>query len=93
MKAPAKMSADALSSCLEKLHWPQRTLATILQVDESTVRRWQRGDREIPPPIAEWLRKVTAAFEKLPPPVAPERPARGRPPGGSIYAPRDKPPE
>jgi transcriptional regulator with XRE-family HTH domain len=93
MKAPVPMSADALAESLELLHWPQRTLATILGVDESTVRRWQRGDRAIPQPIADWLRKVAAFHAKNPPPVAPDRPARGRPPGGSIYAPREKPPE
>lgn len=81
------MATTELAECLDTLHWPQRTLAGVLGVDESTVRRWQKGERPVPDPIAAWLRQLTAAHRRLPPPAAPERPAGpGRPPGGSLYS-------
>lgn len=84
------MATNELAEILDAIHWPQRTLASVLGVDESTVRRWQRGDRPIPEPIAAWLRQLAAAHLRHPPPAAPDRPAGpGRPPGGSLYA---KPP-
>lgn len=79
------MATTEMAECLEALHWPQRTLATVLGVDESTVRRWQRGDRPVPDAIASWLRQLAAAHQRLPPPSAPDRPTGpGRPPGGAL---------
>jgi hypothetical protein len=81
------MATTEMAEILETLHWPQRTLAVVLGIDESNVRRWQRGDRPVPEPIAVWLRQLAAAHRRLPPPAAPDRPIRpGRPPGGSLYA-------
>ena len=80
------MSPDDLASALADLGWTPTILAAKLGVDEATARRWQRGNREVPPPVAAWLRKLGAYHAKNPPPPAPDGRGRGRPAGGSLYA-------
>lgn len=82
------MATNELAEALETLHWPQRTLAAVLGVDESSVRRWQRGASAVPDPVAAWLRQLAAAHRRHPPPPPPERPGPGRPSGGWQAPPR-----
>ncbi len=79
------MTPNELSETLAILHWSGRTLAGALGIDESTVRRFRRGDRAIPDPIAAWLRALAAAHRRLPPPAVPQHPSGiGRPLGSSL---------
>jgi hypothetical protein len=79
------MTPEEYQTITAALHWGDRDIATELRVNETTPRQWRTGKREIPAPVAKWLRGLAACHTKHPPPAAPERPpARGRPPGGRL---------
>lgn len=61
------MTPDRFRECLTALHWSQRGLAALLDVDERQVRRWAAG-ATIPPPVAAWLELLAAFHERHPPP-------------------------
>lgn len=62
------MTPNRFRECLATLHWSQRGLAEILQMDERQVRRWASGDYAIPPRISDWLEKLARFHERNPPP-------------------------
>lgn len=66
------MTSDGLRVALNALHWSQRGLARILDLDERRVRRWAAGE-PIPLAIARWL-EIRARHAELNPP--PEREMR-----------------
>ena len=66
------MTTDRFRACLESLHWSQRGLAAILDMDERQVRRWAAG-ATIPAPIAAWLETLAKFHERNPPPGSPSR--------------------
>ena len=76
------MTADDLAAALNRLHWTGRTLARELGLNERTIRSWLQGDR-IPAPVADWLRRLTAALDRHPAPQIGSG-ERGRPKGGSL---------
>lgn len=63
------MTPTRLRECLTALHWSQRALARILDVDEGTVRRWARGAAAIPDEVPPWLESLTAAHVAAPLPA------------------------
>lgn len=68
MTAIDPMPRDEFRETLEELHWSQRDVADLLPCNERLVRRWAAGAAEVPPPVAEWLRKRRNAHRDMPPP-------------------------
>ena len=66
------MTPADFRECLATLHWSQRGLADILNMDERQVRRWASGS-PIPPAIATWLDLMARFHEMHQPPSATER--------------------
>ncbi len=61
------MTPDHFRACLAALHWSQRGLAALLDIDERQIRRWATG-ATIPAPIAAWLDRLAQFHAKNPPP-------------------------
>jgi hypothetical protein len=65
------MTPDRVRHCLTALHWTQRGLAHVLDVDERLVRRWASGANVVPGRIAAWLETLAEYHEANPPPDCP----------------------
>jgi len=57
-----------LREALAALHWSQRGLAAILDIDERQVRRWAAGTYPVPERIAAWLEGMARYAESHPAP-------------------------
>lgn len=55
------MTAEEYKAALEKLGLTLIGAARLFGVDYSTSRRWADGRREVPPPVARFLRFLMAA--------------------------------
>ena len=62
------MTPTRLREALAALHWSQRGLAAILDIDERQVRRWAVGAYPVPVRIAAWLEGMAAYAERHPAP-------------------------
>jgi DNA-binding transcriptional regulator YiaG len=54
------MTAEEYRDLIAALGLSQVAAAILLGVDERTSRRWASGEREIPPPVARFLRYLLA---------------------------------
>jgi hypothetical protein len=70
------MAPDRFRDCLATLHWPMRSLAKRLGLDERQVRRWAYGESDVPPPLASWLDDLARFHAERPAPSVSAR--RGR---------------
>lgn len=57
------MKNTEIKALRERLHLTQKALAKVVGVEPNTVARWERGEAKVPPPMAEYIKKV---IEKLP---------------------------
>ena len=74
------MTPDRFRDCLAVLHWPMRSLAKRLGLDERQVRRWAYGEATVPSPLAAWLDDLARHHEARPTPeVSARRGPRRRP--------------
>ena len=62
------MTPTRLREALAALHWSQRGLAAILDIDERQVRRWAAGAYPMPAQIAAWLEGMARYAESHPAP-------------------------
>ncbi len=62
------MTPTRFRECLALLRWTQRGLADALDCDDRLVRRWASGAGSVPPEVAAWLERLTAAHEAEPMP-------------------------
>src|SRR5262249_6837919 len=63
---PEGMTATEMRLCLAALHWSQRDLTRILDLAWRTVNDWASGREEIPPHVADWLRRSAASLRAEP---------------------------
>jgi len=54
------VTPDEYREMIERLGLSQKAAARLLGVDERTSRRWACGERDIPPPVARFLRCLIA---------------------------------
>jgi len=52
--------------CLAALRWSQTMLAEQLGIAERRVSDWATGRRDMPPNLADWLRRSAAALRAEP---------------------------
>jgi transcriptional regulator with XRE-family HTH domain len=64
------MTPKQFLECLEVLHWSQRRLAKILNLHDTTVRRWALGEAIVSPAVAMWLERLARYAARHPPPNA-----------------------
>ena len=69
-------AADRLRSALDRLHWGGQSLATILGVNERTVRRWCAGQNDAPQAVLDWLDRLAAFVDANPAPTKSKPPDR-----------------
>ena len=62
------VTSSRLRECLAALHWTQRGLAVVLDMDDREVRRWAAG-APIPDAVAAWREALTAAHLAHPAPL------------------------
>lgn len=60
------VTGDEMFATMQAIGWSPATLARRLGVQESSVRQWLNGRREIPPNLADWLTKVRDAQGQAP---------------------------
>jgi hypothetical protein len=65
------MSTEELHEVGEALSWGFVALARATAARESTTRRWWSGAREVPLPVAAWLRTLADFHRAHPSPVPP----------------------
>lgn len=53
----------------QAIGWSIRNLADRLGYDERAVRRWESGERDVPPKVGEWLERLARFHEQNPAPV------------------------
>jgi hypothetical protein len=61
------MTPQEFKECLEDINWSQRRLATEIQYNERTVRRFATGVTRIPEHIASWMRTLAKFHRKFAP--------------------------
>jgi hypothetical protein len=61
------VTKEELSDVLRRIGWSSTYLAGRLGIQETTVRRWLSGHREVPPNVGEWLEEVATLMDKAPP--------------------------
>lgn len=57
-----------LRSALNRLHWSVQSLATMLDVNERTVRRWVTGQNPAAENVLAWLERLAAYVDANPAP-------------------------
>ena len=57
-----------ITAALREIRWGAQTLATAVGVNESTVRRWMRGQYNPPARVLAWLQRLAALHRSEPPP-------------------------
>jgi ribosome-binding protein aMBF1 (putative translation factor) len=62
------MSPEIFCGALEGLGWSRAHLAARIQCNKSLPDAWAKGRASIPPKIAEWLGRLLATHQDLPPP-------------------------
>lgn len=62
------MTPTEFLAALAAIGWRQSTLADRLRCDTNLPTRWARGEAEIPPAVASWLRAMERAHARLPAP-------------------------
>ncbi|GBQ08064.1 hypothetical protein AA15669_1644 [Saccharibacter floricola DSM 15669] len=60
------MTVDYFLECLSTLHWSQRHLARILNIDQNIVLSWGDGSEDIPPEISHWLNERASYARTVP---------------------------
>lgn len=54
------MTPSQRTEALRQIGWSQRDLARALNIAEGTVRGWQRGHRDPPPRVDDWLERLAS---------------------------------
>jgi len=60
------MTPGEMRECLDALSWSQTMLAMRLGIEERRVSDWVRGRRDMPPNLADWLRRSAASLRAEP---------------------------
>ncbi len=63
------MSMEELHEVSEAISWGATAISRAAGINKNTVARWWSGAREIPPPVAAWLRTLADLHRANPPPV------------------------
>ena len=62
------MTPEQFRDCVEQLGWSLRSLAARLEIGETTIHRWVRGQSRIPVEVERWLAKLADAHQHNPAP-------------------------
>lgn len=60
------LSAEEFQDCLNNIGWSLRELERRLNINPTTVRRWEYGHLPIPGVVASWLRGLADAHRAAP---------------------------
>lgn len=71
--------ATRLRSALNRLHWSAQTIATLLDVNERTARRWISGQNPAPDNVLTWLERMAAYMDANPAPRKTNNPSASAP--------------
>ena len=74
------MAPTQYQQCLDRLHLGHRDIAVLLRCAVQLSKMWSRGERSVPPAVAEWLLRCIDVRDEHP---YPDPPKQWRRPGRS----------